>query len=86
MAVKQPTKFTEAEIASLKEIQTEMDQTIVRFGQIAVNREALESQENLLKQSLSQLKVKEQNLAQSLSEKYGKGTIDLSSGKFTPNS
>ena len=84
MAVKQSTKFTEAEIASLKEIQTEMDQTIIRFGQIAVNREALESQENLLKQSLSQLKIKEQTLAQTLSDKYGKGTFDLEANEFKP--
>ena len=77
-------KFTEEEITSLKEIQTEMDQIIIRFGQIAINKEALESQENQLKQTLSKLKVKEQNLAQTLSDKYGKGTFDLEANEFKP--
>jgi uncharacterized protein (DUF3084 family) len=77
-------KFTEEEIASLKEIQTEMDQIIIRFGQISINKEALNSQENQLKKSLSQLKVKEQTLAQTLSDKYGKGTFDLETNEFKP--
>ena len=77
-------KFTEEEIASLKEIQTEMDQIIIRFGQISINKEALNSQENQLKKSLSQLKVKEQTLAQTLSDKYGKGSIDIETGTFIP--
>tara|TARA_R100001377_G_C3135357_1_gene90784 strand:+ start:250 stop:504 length:255 start_codon:yes stop_codon:yes gene_type:complete len=76
-------KFTEEEVNSLKEIQTEMDQIIIRFGQISINKEALESQETQLKQVLTQLKVKEQNLAQTLTDKYGKGTFDLENNNFT---
>ncbi len=77
-------KFTEEEINSLQEIQTEMDQIIIRFGQISINREALNSQEVVLKEQLTQLKVKEQTLAQTLSDKYGKGTFDLETNEFKP--
>ena len=77
-------KFTEEEINSLQEIQTEMDQIIIRFGQISINREALNSQEVVLKEQLTQLKVKEQTLAQTLSDKYGKGTFDLETHEFKP--
>ena len=45
-------KFTQEEIDSLQEIQKEMDQIIIRFGQIAINREALDSQEVVLKEQL----------------------------------
>ena len=77
-------KFTQEEIDSLQEIQTEMDQIIIRFGQLSINREALNSQEVVLKEQLTKLKVKETNLAKTLSEKYGKGTLDIKTGEFTP--
>jgi|TARA_R110000782_G_scaffold22201_3_gene59122 hypothetical protein len=76
--------FQEEEVNSLKAIQSEMDQVIIRFGQIAINREALSSQENQLRTQLSELKGKENTLAQSLTEKYGKGTFDLENNEFTP--
>ena len=75
-------KFTEEEVNSLQEIQTEMDQIIIRFGQLSINREALNSQEVVLKEQLTKLKVKETNLAKTLSEKYGKGTFDLETNEF----
>ena len=77
-------KFTQEEIDSLQEIQTEMDQIIIRFGKLSINREALNSQEVVLKEQLTKLKVKETNLAKTLSEKYGKGTFDLETNEFRP--
>tara|TARA_R110002074_G_scaffold392079_1_gene577331 strand:- start:818 stop:1072 length:255 start_codon:yes stop_codon:yes gene_type:complete len=77
-------KFTTEEVTSLKEIQAEMDQIIIRFGQIAINRESLTSSENQLRQTLAQLKIKEKNIAESLTEKYGKGTFDLETNEFQP--
>ena len=82
--VKKPQKFQDEEVNSLKAIQSEMDQVIIRFGQIAINREALSSQENQLRTQLSELKGKENTLAQSLTEKYGKGTFDLENNEFNP--
>ena len=84
MSDKKSKQFTEEEVNSLQEIQKEMDQIIIRFGQIAINREALDSQEVILKEQLTQLKVKEQNLAKTLSDKYGKGTFDLETNEFKP--
>tara|TARA_R110000823_G_scaffold221789_1_gene350233 strand:+ start:201 stop:467 length:267 start_codon:yes stop_codon:yes gene_type:complete len=79
-----PQKFTEEEINSLKEIQKEMDQIIIRFGQISINRESLTSQENQLKKQLNELKTKEQTIATNLTNKYGKGTFDLEANEFNP--
>ena len=61
-----------------------MDQIIIRFGQLSINRESLNSQEVVLKEQLTKLKVKETNLAKTLSEKYGKGTFDLETNEFRP--
>ena len=81
---KKSVKFQDEEVKSLKDIQLEMDQVIIRFGQIAINREALSSQENQLRTQLSELNGKENTLAQSLTEKYGKGTFDLENNEFNP--
>ena len=77
-------KFTTEEVTSLQKIQAEMDQIIIRFGQIAINRESLTSSENQLRQTLAQLKINEKNLAESLTTKYGKGTFDLENNEFKP--
>ena len=81
---KESKQFTQEEVNSLQEIQKEMDQIIIKFGQISINKEALKSQEVVLREQLTQLKVKEQNLAKTLSDKYGKGTFDLETNKFNP--
>ena len=84
MAVKTPQKFSPEELKQLKELQTKMDNIIIRFGQISINKQALESQEEQAKNSLSELKTQETEIAKSLSNKYGKGTLDIESGEFTP--
>ena len=81
---KESKQFTQEEVNSLQEIQKEMDQIIIKFGQISINKEALKSQEVVLREQLTQLKVKEQNLAKTLSDKYGKGTFDLETNEFKP--
>lgn len=81
---KKSQNFTTEEITSLKEIQIEMDQLIIGFGHLSINRESLMLSETQLKQNLAQLKIKEKTLAQSLTDKYGKGTFDLETNEFTP--
>jgi hypothetical protein len=61
-----------------------MDSLIIRFGQISINKQALNNQEEQSKSLLAQLKTKEAEVAKSLSDKYGKGTLDIESGEFTP--
>ena len=61
-----------------------MDSITISFGQIAIQKEILESQEKILKTELIKLKNQEAEIAKSLSDKYGKGTLDIESGEFTP--
>tara|TARA_R110000787_G_scaffold260349_1_gene365587 strand:- start:1326 stop:1640 length:315 start_codon:yes stop_codon:yes gene_type:complete len=83
--INSPVKFTEEEILSLNGIQKEMDQIILNMGQIGVQEISLELAKKTAKSHLENLKLKETEIAKSLSGKYGKGTLDIASGEFTPS-
>jgi len=84
MAVKQSVKFTEDELTSLKTIQSKSQEATLKCGQLYLSKLRLEEQEITLKNQLKQLEQEEAKAAQTLTEKYGKGTIDIESGEFTP--
>ena len=63
---------------------SEINQTTVQFGQLAINKLKLEEAENTIKKQLSELEKEEINIAKSLSDKYGKGSLDIETGTFTP--
>ena len=84
MAVKQAQKFTEDELKSLKSLQNQSQVATLQFGQLYLSKLRLEEQESQLKNQLKQLEQEEAKAAQTLTEKYGKGTIDIESGEFTP--
>ena len=80
-----PQSFTEKELKELRELRYEMDQIILQFGQVEINKIKLSEAESLLKKQLSDLEKKEKNVAKKLSDKYGVGSINLDSGTFTPS-
>ena len=82
--IKTPKKFSPEELKEVTNLQENFNKVTFRLGQLSINREALNSQETVLKEQLTQLKVKEQNLAKTLSDKYGKGTFDLETNEFKP--
>ena len=84
MAVKQAQKFTEDELTSLKTIQLKSQEVTLKCGQLYLSKLRLEAQENFLQNQLKELEQEETSIAQQLTEKYGKGTIDIESGEFTP--
>ena len=84
MAVKQAQKFTEEELTSLKELQNQSQGLIYKAGQVYLQKMVIEEQESNLKNILDKLKEAESTMAQQLTEKYGKGTIDIESGEFVP--
>ena len=86
MAVKskESQKFTPQEIESLKDLQMRVTQVTNQFGQLYLGKLKVEEQEKFLKTKLTELETEEANLAKSLSDKYGKGTLDIKTGEFTP--
>ena len=79
-----PTSFSPEELNELKQLRTDLSNITAQFGQITVNKIKLEEQEVILKKQLVELEQKETVLAKELTTKYGKGSIDLETGTFTP--
>ena len=84
-------KFSEEEIAEIKQVQTNYQKLGLDLVQIklavlsAKNQlEAFESEEKVLTERILELNESERTIAKNLEEKYGKGEIDLESGVFTP--
>ena len=84
MAVKQAQKFTEEELTTLKSIQAKSQNATFQFGQLYLNKIRLEEQETILKNQIKELGQEEAQFAQQLTNKYGKGSIDIETGEFTP--
>ena len=81
---KSPHTFDQKEIDQLRELRDKINQLTAEFGQLAITKAKLEKDENSLKTRLFSLEKEETNIAEKLTKKYGKGSIDLNSGTFTP--
>ena len=77
-------KFTEEELKSLQNLQGTYNQITLAMGQLSLSRISLDTQEETLKSTLAETRAKEQDLAKELTEKYGKGTLNVDTGEFTP--
>ena len=91
MGSDEPVKFTDEELSSLQELQNTYAGISTQFGQLKVSRMNLERQFNSLEQSEEALekawddnRQKETELVQSLTEKYGPGSLNPQTGEYTP--
>jgi plasmid maintenance system killer protein len=82
-------KFTDDELKQVKEIQQTYVDIQQNFGQVAVNRltllqqlEGLEKYEDELAKNFESNQKKEQELLETITKKYGKGTLDPKTGVF----
>ena len=84
-------KFTEEELKSLNDLNQGYQTKQQQFGQLKVQRilltqqlEALDETEIRVETEYSELQKYEQQLVQSLNEKYVPGQLDPKKGVFTP--
>ena len=91
MGSDEPVKFTDEELTSLQELQNTYAGISTQFGQLKVSKMNLERQFNSLEQSEEALekawddnRQKETELVQSLTEKYGPGSLNPQTGEYTP--
>ena len=77
-------KFTEEELKSLQDLQGTYQQITLAMGQISLSKIQLESREQSVLNTLSEVREKENELAKELTEKYGKGSLNIETGEFTP--
>jgi|TARA_Y100001963_G_C6733486_1_gene425094 uncharacterized protein (DUF2164 family) len=84
MAITSPQKFTEEELKKIQDLQLKMGNITSKLGSLYYNKIKLEEQEKTIKEELSSIENEELKLANELTSKYGKGSLDIESGEFTP--
>lgn len=84
-------KFTESEMQSIAKLQSDYQQNIYTLGQIDLEKTDLEQQlqelqnkRNEIFDNWKKLQQEESNLLNSLSQKYGDGSLNLKDGTFKP--
>ena len=79
-------QFTPEELAQIKSLQEKYSSLGITLVQLKLARKNLEKEEAYVEEQILKASEEEQSLAESLSTKYGPGSLDLESGNFTPTS
>lgn len=86
-------KFTEEELDNIRSIQEKYNTAGIQLVQLKLARktseeylQALEQEEERIIEELDSINKKEKELTEALNEKYGIGSLDMTTGEFTPNS
>lgn len=77
-------KLTQEELQTIAELQQKNTAVVSELGQIELARMSVEARRANAENFLAELRKQEEELANSLNEKYGAGSIDLQSGEFVP--
>tara|TARA_R110001632_G_scaffold41746_1_gene105347 strand:+ start:6226 stop:6474 length:249 start_codon:yes stop_codon:yes gene_type:complete len=75
--------ITEEEKSSFENLRTSEEQIIIGLGQIEYQIQSLMLEKENIKNQLSTLKQTQVTLGRELTEKYGDGNVDLTTGEFT---
>jgi hypothetical protein len=79
-----PTIIPSQDIDKIKKLQENLTSIGTQFGQIKIAKMKLEDQEVVLKKQLDLLSKEENSIAKAFTDKYGKGSLDVETGEFTP--
>ena len=79
-----PTIIPSQDIDKIKKLQEDLTSIGTQFGQIKIAKMKLEDQEIVLKKQLDLLSKEENSIAKAFTDKYGKGSLDVETGEFTP--
>ena len=81
-------KFDQTDIDSIKTLQQKVDRITFQLGQLHISEmrfvEGMKTQRESLENSLKECSTEEKKLAETLSNKYGKGSLNIENGEFTP--
>ena len=77
-------KFTEDELKQVQNIQKSYLNVQSQFGQLKLAQIRLDGQEIELEESFKNLQVEEQKFLDSITDKYGQGSLNSETGVFTP--
>ena len=79
-----PTIIPSQDIDKIKKLQEDLTSIGTQFGQIKIAKMKLEDQEIVLKKQLDLLTKEESSIAKAFTDKYGRGSLDVETGEFTP--
>jgi len=71
------------ELSKLQDLNSKVADIVTSLGQIEIQISLLKDNKRSLLASFSQIQQDQEQLAQELTQKYGDGTIDITSGEFT---
>ena len=78
----QTQKLSQEEINSINDISRKYELIKVELGNIYIQDLNLNERKERAKNFYKDLQVKEQEIAKTLQEKYGKGTVNIETGEF----
>ena len=78
------TKLSQEELQSIQQLQEKNRAIVIEFGEIELIKLNLERRAESAKKFLAELREEENTFGKELSDKYGDGTVDLSTGEFVP--
>jgi predicted FMN-binding regulatory protein PaiB len=76
-------KFTEEELKQVQDIQVNYQDIQNQFGQLKLAQIRLDEQEVDLEQGLKDIQSKEKTFLDTITKKYGQGTLNPETGVFT---
>ena len=76
-------KLSQKELDTIHQLQTKQNEIIASIGQLEYSIQLLKLQKETLTKEIENLKKSENKIGTELTEKYGNGSIDLTSGFFT---
>ena len=77
-------KFTEEELAEIKQLQNLFNTVIYQAGQAQIEDIALAKKKEQVESNLEEVRKRETELVSKLTSTYGQGKINLETGEFTP--
>jgi hypothetical protein len=79
-----PIKFNDEEIKELSGIRGAYDQITVALGRLELQKRALKKDETRVIEQLASVENQEKVFLDKIVAKYGEGTLDATTGIFTP--
>jgi adenylate kinase len=85
-------KFTEEELNKVQELRERMSKLVANFGELKLEQilhdqktEKLNQLDKTFNTEYANIQKTELELVKEFNEKYGRGTLDLDSGTFSPS-
>ena len=84
MTTKSSQQFSKEDINEIKPLQNKGKNVIYQLGQLEASLLKLEEQKSFLKKEFFSVQKEETKMADKLTKKYGKGSLNMETGEFTP--